>query len=348
MKCTSNKYNRLFNTLLFSGLGCFSYLFLVTYADIPASNQHILTTPKAVLSVIVVFNILGMSIMYINTRIHNAYPTFLKDRKKLILYSVAIALLLFALNYLLLTSIKWITNLPDPFKVYWSGLRKLLSIWLVELILVSQIMINSFYRQLIILLKRNSELEESSAQAQYQALQNQLNPHFLFNSLNTLISEIEYNPKNAALFTRHLSDVYRYILQCEDQQLVTLESEIDFLNSYIFLHQVRLGNCIHIHNNIDPACYNLKVPPLTLQMLTENVIKHNVISATKPMTIELKLSAKSSWFEMKNEIRSKKDVIPSGKGLKNLSARYKLLCDKDIVIENDAHYFTVKAPLLNE
>lgn len=348
MKCTNNKYSRLFNILLFSCLGCLSYLFLVLYTDIPENNQSVLTTAETVIAVIIIFNILGMSIVQINNRIQNAHPTLLKDQKKLVLYFIGIALLLLILNYLLLTSIKWVIDLPNPFSIHWPGVRKLMVIWLIELILVSQITINSFYRQFIQLFKKNSELEESSVKAQYQALQNQLNPHFLFNSLNTLISEIEYNPKNAALFTRHLSDVYRYILQCEDQQLVTLESELEFLKSYVFLHQVRLGDCLHTDNQILSEYHHLKVPPLTVQLLTENVIKHNVISMTKPMTIVLTFDPVSRCFEMRNEIRAKKNVISSGKGLKNLSLRYKLLCDRDVIIEHDEHFFTVKAPLLNE
>ena len=85
------------------------------------------------------------------------------------------------------------------------------------------------------------KLEESSIKAQYTALQNQLNPHFLFNSLNTLISEIEYNPENAVVFTQKLSDVYRYILKSQEQGLVTLRNETGISDSYIYLHQVRLG-----------------------------------------------------------------------------------------------------------
>lgn len=346
MKSTGSKYNRLFNVLLFSGLGCFSYLFLVLYADIPEGHQHVLISPEAVLAVVVMFNVLGECIMHINNRVRNAYPAFLRERKKIVLYSVLIALLLLALNYLLLASVKWAINLPDPFGIKWSGVRMLLTIWLVELIIVSQIMVNNFYRHLILLYKRTSELEESSVKAQYQALQNQLNPHFLFNSLNTLISEIEYNPENAALFTRHLSDVYRYILQCQEQPLVTLGSELEFLHSYIFLHQVRLGNCIQIDNRIDPACFNRRVPPLTLQLLAENVIKHNAISQSKPMTVELTLEGE--WLVVRNIIKPKKGVVPSGKGLKNLTSRYRLLCDRDIVVENDDQCFTVKVPLLYE
>lgn len=346
MKGSGRKFNRLFNILLFSGLGCFSYLFLVLYADIPEGHQHVLTSPEAVLAVVVMFNVLGESIMYINNRVRNAYPAFLRERKKIVLYSVLVALLLLGLNCFLLASVKWIIDLPNPFEIKWSGVRMLLVIWLVELIVVSQIMVNNFYRHLILLYKRTSELEESSVKAQYQALQNQLNPHFLFNSLNTLISEIEYNPANAALFTRHLSDVYRYILQCQEQPLVTLGSELEFLHSYIFLHQVRLGNCIQIDNRIDPAYFNRRVPPLTLQLLAENVIKHNAISQSKPMVLELTLE--DDCLVVSNVIKPKKGGVLSGKGLTNLTSRYRLLCGRDITVVNDGQCFTVKVPLLYE
>ena len=150
----------------------------------------------------------------------------------------------------------------------------------------------------------------------YTALQNQLNPHFLFNSLNTLISEIRYNPANAELFTQHLSDVYRYILQCQNQRLTTLREELDFLNSYIFLHRVRLGDCIHIDNRIPKTCMEAQLPPLTIQLLAENVIKHNVIHTGKPMTIELLYMEKERELIVRNRIQTKKTVLISGMGLK--------------------------------
>ncbi|MEG1748103.1 MAG: histidine kinase, partial [Tannerellaceae bacterium] len=210
-------------------------------------------------------------------------------------------------------------------------------------------MVNNFYRQMIALHQRAAQLEDNSIQAQYAALQSQLNPHFLFNSLNTLISEIEYNPHNAALFTRHLSDVYRYILQCQEQRLVTLRSELEFLNSYIFLHKVRLGDCIRVKNLLPESLLEAKLPPLTLQLLAENVIKHNTIRSGKPMTIVLSYDDDDDeLLVMSNEISPKKGVAPSGTGLKNLAARYQLICDRTIHIEEDTQSFTVKIPLLNE
>ena len=152
--------------------------------------------------------------------------------------------------------------------------------------------------------------------ARYTALQNQLNPHFLFNSLNTLISEIRYNPANAELFTQHLSDVYRYTLQCQNQRLTTLREELDFLNSYIFLHRVRLGDCIHIDNRLPEVCLDSQIPPLTIQLLAENVIKHNVIHMGKPMTIELFYLEKEKELVVRNRIQAKKSATAFGTGLK--------------------------------
>ena len=159
-------------------------------------------------------------------------------------------------------------------------------------------------------------LEESSIKAQYTALQNQLNPHFLFNSLNTLISEIEYNPENAVVFTQKLSDVYRYILKSQEQGLVTLRDELEFLDSYIYLHQVRLGKCIQLENKMTPTLLNKKIPSLTLQLLIENVIKHNIINMENPMVIHLDYSDKDQTLSVRNKIKLKKDVAKSGMGLK--------------------------------
>ena len=185
-------------------------------------------------------------------------------------------------------------------------------------------------------------------EVQIAMMQAQLNPHFLFNSLNTLISEIEYAPKNAILFTQRLSDVYRYILQSQQQRLVTIESELSFIDSYIFLHKVRLGDCIRIENRIEADNYDLKLPSLTLQLLVENVIKHNIINMDMPMNILIDYDSENGRILVTNKIRIKPNVVSTGMGLKNLSARYLLICNQDITIENNTNYFTVKIPVLNE
>ena len=161
------------------------------------------------------------------------------------------------------------------------------------------------------------KLEESSIKAQYTALQNQL-IHILFNSLNTLISEIEYNPENAVVFTQKLSDVYRYILKSQEQGLVTLRNELEFLDSYIYLHQVRLGKCIQLENKIPPTLLNKKIPSLTLQLLIENVIKHNIINMENPMVIHLDYSDKDQTLSVRNKIKLKKECCKIRNGTEEL------------------------------
>ena len=194
--------------------------------------------------------------------------------------------------------------------------------------------------------QRAAVLQAENDTARYTALQNQLNPHFLFNSLNTLIAEIEYNPQNAVHFTKHLSSVYRYVLQSQDKTLVTLGEELEFIRSYLFLHEVRLGNCLTCQNNV-PAEYAEKMlPPLTLQLLVENVIKHNSITPGKPMVITIRIE--DEYLSVSNPIHPKKSVASSGIGLENLAKRCELMSGKKIIIKNETEKFTVKVPLLYE
>ena len=273
----------------------------------------------------------------------------LSDRVSDALYSVGMFLFfILAFNLLGYSTIRLTTWVDNQYSVFPNGgWRILILVWLVELVILGLLLANRSMQHTLKLQKQAAALQEENNIARYTALQNQLNPHFLFNSLNTLISEIRYNPKNAELFTQHLSDVYRYTLQCQNQRLVTLQDELGFLDSYIFLHQVRLGDCIYVHNNVPDEWKEMKMPPLTLQLLVENVIKHNVIHSGKPMVIELCNVEEPPTLIICNPIRPKKCGVVSGMGLKNLSARYKLLCNQDIVIENESDKFTVKIPLLS-
>lgn len=343
-----NKYNQFFNIFLFSGLACFSYLSLVLYTDLTPQHQKILISFWAFLSVVFIFNLVGFSLILINRWVRKSPIFLIKKKNQLIINCILIAGILFLMNYFTLAVCKVLLELPDPFVLSSSGMRLILLIWLVEIVIVSLSVTSNFYRQIVILHEKATKLEESSIKAQYAALQNQLNPHFLFNSLNTLISEIEYNPENAIVFTQNLSEVYRYILKSQEQGLVTLRDELHFLDAYIFLHQVRLGECIHLENDIDPELFNKKIPSLTLQLLIENVIKHNIINIENPMTVYLNYSDKDKAICIKNKIKPKQNVARSGMGLKNLSSRYLLICNRYITVTNDSHYFTVKIPLLDE
>ena len=342
------KYNYLYSGLLFSGLACFSYLFLVLYSDFTPQHLEVLISFKSFTLILAAFNIVGFGVLMIHNWQKRSFQFLVKRKERLIINCILTAIILFLINYLVWSIVKAIFEVPAPFTLKGPGLRIIALVWLVEMVITSLTLTINFYRQLILLHEKTEQIEENSIKARYVALQNQLNPHFLFNSLNTLISEIEYAPRNAVLFTQRLSDVYRYILQSQQQRLVTLESELSFIDSYIFLHKVRLGDCIRIENKIESDNYDLKLPSLTLQLLVENVIKHNIINMDMPMNILIGYERQSEKIVVTNEIRIKPNVVSTGMGLKNLSDRYRLICDQDIFIESNTNYFTVKAPVLNE
>lgn len=349
MKQGMNSVNRyLWDVLLYACMGCFSYFFLVHYADIPVRLQDRLMTFHTFLAVIVSFCGVGLSMRYINERLLTYYPYFLRNKRMLSAGLIAAAVILLLSNYLLLVSVKALAGVASPFHLQRSGLTVILLVWLVELVIVGQFILNRFYVDVVRLYKRAEELEESTAEARYRTLQNQLNPHFLFNSLNTLVSEIEYNPVNAIEFTRNLADTYRYILYCQDKHTVELNEELQFLDTYVLLQKVRLGDCLQVDNRIADKFGETPVPPLSLQLLVENVIKHNVISMKKPMTVKMWTEPQGDdvWICVANAVRPKQGGVTSGKGLENLSQRYRLLCGKEIVIEQNEKEFIVKLPLL--
>lgn len=341
------KLNRISYSALFSGLGVFSFFLLANYAELSDRVSDALYSVGMFLFFILAFNLLGYSTIRLTTWVDNQYSVNIHRRWKLIFIYTMVMLMFFLLNYGLLVTAKFLVGASHPFVFPNGGWRILILVWLVELVILGLLLANRSMQHTLKLQKQAAALQEENNIARYTALQNQLNPHFLFNSLNTLISEIRYNPKNAELFTQHLSDVYRYTLQCQNQRLVTLQDELGFLDSYIFLHQVRLGDCIYVHNNVPDEWKEMKMPPLTLQLLVENVIKHNVIHSGKTMVIELCNVEEPPTLIICNPIRPKKCGVVSGMGLKNLSARYKLLCNQDIVIENESDKFTVKIPLLS-
>ncbi|KAF5071862.1 Histidine kinase [anaerobic digester metagenome] len=348
MRSIRKTYSHLIYLFLFTGLGGFSYLLLVRDIIMAKGRPSNISPLLMLVGCIFFFNVVGFVMLQVSRWLTMRSQSFIRKRYMLPLNYIGIALILFLVNYSLLGFVKMMLNIQAPFTVRSQGWVVLCVIWLVELVIVALVQVNQSYLYTLKLYKEKAELQEVTSKAQYAALQNQLNPHFLFNSLNVLISEIEYNPQNAILFTRNLSDVYRYILQNHNQQLALLADELRFMESYILLHQIRLGNCISVDLNLAPNLYAYKVPPLTLQLLAENVIKHNFVSISKPMTISIGFIANEEMLTVSNNICPKKDIYTSGTGLKNLSDRYKLICNKSIEVIKTDISFTVKVPLLYE
>jgi LytS/YehU family sensor histidine kinase len=193
------------------------------------------------------------------------------------------------------------------------------------------------------------QLKRAHIQSQYETLKNQVNPHFLFNSLNTLITIIPEDPQTAVIFVQKLSNVYRYVLQSKDKEVVTLAEEMQVAQAYIFLLKTRFGDNLHVSISISQQALQLYVAPLTLQMLLENAIKHNIVSAEKPLAIDI-YTEQDDRLVVKNVLQRKHmpEVIDSTHtGLANIKQRYKLLSDKTIEIRTTETYFVVVVPLVS-
>jgi len=192
---------------------------------------------------------------------------------------------------------------------------------------------------------RAEQLRTAQVKSQYQSLKQQLNPHFLFNSLNALSSLVYQDADKSARFIKQLSNVYRYVLEHSNKEVVSLKEELQFLDAYLFLLSIRFDENLMITHEIADA-QNIFVPPLTIQLLIENAIKHNTISQSKPLHIQI--SEEGEWLVVENNLQKKINPEDSmGIGLENLTSQYALLSNRKPIIEETESNFTVKVPLLH-
>lgn len=189
-------------------------------------------------------------------------------------------------------------------------------------------------------------LTKARMQVELDALRQQVNPHFLFNSLNSLISLIDEDPRQASAFAEELSTVYRYLLRSNDAPLVPLTSELDFVGSYYHLLKTRHGNAIEIVTRIDPDLEERQIPPLTLQLLIENAVKHNVILPEQPLRIELRTPDRQHLLVSNNLQRKPSRAISNGVGLSNIISKYQMLNQPAPTIEDNGREFRVTLPLV--
>ena len=189
------------------------------------------------------------------------------------------------------------------------------------------------------------ELERAHLSSQLEGLRNQVNPHFLFNSLNTLSYLIPEDGPKAVRFVQKLSKVYRYVLESREDKLIPIQQELEFLDSYIFLQKERFGDNLKVDCGGLDKHGGIAIVPLTLQMLFENAIKHNIISSEMPLTIEVFIE--SNKLIVRNNLQRKNQVMDStGVGLKNIKDRYRILTEKEVDIIVSQEYFTVIIPLI--
>lgn len=189
-------------------------------------------------------------------------------------------------------------------------------------------------------------LQKENLQSQFDVLKQQVNPHFLFNSLNVLTSLIKLEPDLAEKFSEHLSKVYRYVLENKDNELVDLNTELIFLDAYIFLLNIRFVNKLHVNIDIPDSKRSYQVIPLAMQLLIENAIKHNIMSKSNPLQIDIFIDKKNFLNIINNLQERPSQIISTGVGLKNIQNRYLLLNNTEPVFEKTTTHFIAKVPLV--
>ena len=190
------------------------------------------------------------------------------------------------------------------------------------------------------------KVQKENLQSQFEVLKQQVNPHFLFNSLNVLTSLIKIDPDLAESFTERLSKVYRYVLENKEKDLVSLSTELEFLNAYLFLLEIRFMKKLLIEINIDRIYYEYQILPLAIQLIIENAIKHNTFSKIQPLKIKIFVDDQHQLNIMNNLNVRETKLISTGVGLENINRRYALVSDQKPEFMKTSAHFIAKLPLL--
>jgi LytS/YehU family sensor histidine kinase len=194
-------------------------------------------------------------------------------------------------------------------------------------------------------IRKKEALAREKVQSQFDTLRNQINPHFLFNSFNTLNSIIQHDQQAAVAYVEKLSDYFRIVLEQREKDVITVREELSLVESYLFLQKRRFGDNLNVDIQLSSKTMNSLIPPMALQLLTENAIKHNVISRNKPLQISI--YEKGGNIAVSNSVQLKPTKEPStGIGLDNISHRYRLLFKKDITTESNTNTFKVSLPII--
>lgn len=271
------------------------------------------------------------------------YPSFQDNVKRIVLLSIAIVCTVLAVdlfgNFL-------ISSLYGDNYHPLSKARILLPILIISFMVMAIYEAVYFYGRLEQFIREEEQAKQVIVTAKLDALRNQAQPHFLFNSLNTLRDIIDHDTKDdAKKFVDKLSDVYRFILDTGSANLVSLRDELKFSRAYIHIQSERFGDNLKLVWDINDSYLDRNVIPMSLQLLLENAIKHNVVSRAKPLEIIVKV--KEDQLIVENKIQPKSTQMPSTKlGLKNIEKRYSLISERIPTVINDGEKFVVSIPLL--
>jgi sensor histidine kinase YesM len=271
------------------------------------------------------------------------YPALKDSPKRILLFFFAIVSTVILVDYAGMSMLSSLTNENYNFV---GRSKALLSIILISTMTMAIYEAVYFYVRLKKSILEEEQSKQAIVQAQLDALRNQAQPHFFFNTLNTLRDIIDQNSKeDAKEFVDKLSDIYRFLLESGNANLIALKDELKFAKAYIHIQAERFGDNLKLNWNIPEVSMHAMIVPMSLQLLLENAIKHNVISNAKPLVINVLVE--DGKLVIENKIQPKSTQLPSTKtGLKNIKQRYSLISRKSVEIKNDHSRFTVSLPLL--
>ena len=233
----------------------------------------------------------------------------------------------------------------DPISDFWILSAQA---FVIGLLIVSYEMIRLYIRNAVQSARETELIQKELIAARFEGLKNQVNPHFLFNSFSVLTSLVETDPDQAVKFIAKLSDMYRYILENDEHDVVTIKQELSFVDDYIFLLEMRHQEGLIIEKEFTLKNWEAKVPPMSLQILVENAVKHNAFSPEEPLKILIKNEGEK-FIVVQNPKRPKAELVHStGIGLKNLSKRLSLSLKRGLEIIDDTKEFRVKLPISME
>ncbi|SFJ34630.1 Histidine kinase [Myroides guanonis] len=281
---------------------------------------------------ITVIDFLIVHTIYKYLKVRNIYLHVTLD---LLISSVFSVLVVFLINFAF-SGFSTFNSNPEILKssifiILWNSIVVLL----IEIFFYSQRQIDAE--------KTIAIIEKEKIQYQYETLKAQINPHFLFNSLNVLASLAYEDAEKANLFTKKMSSVYRYVLLTSERPTVTLKEELAFLDAYVFLEKIRFGNNLQI-SLINQADLSKEIIPVSLQLLVENAVKHNIATVNKPLTVKVEIT--ENEITVSNNLQPRASVEGGGIGLKNLQKQY-ALNNKAIDVLKTETQFIVKLPFLD-
>ncbi|MDR6488155.1 sensor histidine kinase YesM [Chryseobacterium vietnamense] len=336
---------KYFTTLLWTSLGTTLFFFLF-FNDEKTLQTFLITL---LLSTMYSF-VLGFGNGFINEFLNRKFPWSEATRTRAILSIISIIIgnfiLVYFCNYMNYVVIQKTATTEE----FFSSKYGVTNWFMINIALLISAFLHAkgFMEELKKTSKKEvveQKLIAKSANAQFESLKNQLDPHFLFNSLNVLSSLIDENPKQAQKFTASMSKIYRYVLEQKDKELVTVEDEIEFAKTYCELLKTRFEDSVDFTFDVAKEDYQKYVVPLALQLLLENCIKHNFATSSKPLII--RIFSDGSTLCIENNLQVREQIKESsGIGLANIVQRYSLLTERNVFIEKSEDHFKVKLPML--